>query len=134
MQGAATQAMWLHRRGAATPQMPARRGVPDVEGSYTSISIDKRLFTCILDRFKTASAFRQDGNFYKQQIKPHPPKLSQSSLKSLYLCRLEFSESSARGGRSLGTDLAFLLGVTKHPPKRGIAAVGGGPANENKVR
>src|SRR5438093_9553418 len=25
MQGAATQAMWWHRRGAATPQMPARR-------------------------------------------------------------------------------------------------------------
>jgi len=28
MQGAATQAMWLHRRGAATPQMPARRRAP----------------------------------------------------------------------------------------------------------
>src|SRR6266487_3842666 len=28
MQGAATQAMWWHRRGAATPQMPARRRAP----------------------------------------------------------------------------------------------------------
>ena len=28
MQGAATQAMWWHRRGAATKQMPARRRAP----------------------------------------------------------------------------------------------------------
>ena len=28
MQGAATQAMWCHRRGAATQQMPARRRAP----------------------------------------------------------------------------------------------------------
>ena len=28
MQGAATQAMWWYRRGAATPQMPARRRAP----------------------------------------------------------------------------------------------------------
>src|SRR5437867_9895032 len=28
MQGAATQAMWWHRRGGARPQMPARRRAP----------------------------------------------------------------------------------------------------------
>src|SRR2546426_12556980 len=33
MQGAATQAMWWHRRGAATPQMPARRRAPPGCGS-----------------------------------------------------------------------------------------------------
>jgi len=28
MQGAATQAMWWYRQGAATPQMPTRRRAP----------------------------------------------------------------------------------------------------------
>src|SRR5881396_1207546 len=36
MQGAATQAMWWHRRGAATPQMPARRRAPPGCGPQAS--------------------------------------------------------------------------------------------------
>jgi len=36
MQGSATQAMWQHRRGAITPQMPARRRAPKGCGSQAA--------------------------------------------------------------------------------------------------
>ena len=39
MQGAATQAMRCHRRGAATPQMPARRRAPSGCGPQAALAL-----------------------------------------------------------------------------------------------